>query len=244
MNRTDIKRIERAAANALPPSETVDVNGWTVILGRGTVNRLNAAVTNGYRPRDLMKHVEATERRIVARKRQLRFRLTELDQTVDSLLDARGYVRTDDVIIMTTPLGSLRFGEPTAHLVPAVTPGFLDRYQAWAGYDEVRRDEIGESLAKLSASHVVAIADHAVAVGVMEDDLLGLFDVAVEPAARRQGLGRRISLDVLSWGRTLGASVGYLQVHSQNEPALALYSDMGFSEAYRYWYRVRSTTPR
>ena len=244
MNRAHIKRIERAAAEALPPLETIDVKGWTVILGRGTVNRLNSAVTNGYRPRDLLPQIEATERRLVARRRPLRFRLTQLDGTVDGLLDARGYARSEDVIIMTTALDSIPTGDPSSQLVPAVTPRFLERYLAWAGYDEVRRDEIGESLAKLSAPHVVAIADQAVAVAVMSDDLVGLFDVAVDPASRRQGYGRQISIDVMSWGRSGGATTGYVQVHSQNEAALALYSEIGFAEAYRYWYRVRSTVPR
>ncbi len=244
MNRNEIRRFETAAARALPPSETIDVRGWTVILGRGTVHRLNAAVTNGYRPRNLLAQIEATERRLVARRRELRFRLTELDRTVDAVLDARGYTRTGDVVIMTVPLSSIPEHEPQAELLPAVTPRFLERYRAWAGYDDVRRDEIGESLAKLSAPHVVGIAPHAIAVGVVDDDLVGVFDVATDPTVRRQGHGHRISLDVLAWGRHVGASVGYVQVHSENDPARALYSKIGFTGAYRYWYRVRSTAPR
>jgi GNAT superfamily N-acetyltransferase len=244
MNRARIKRIESAGIRALPPLETVDVDGWTVNLGRGRVNRLNAAVTNGYRPRALMDQIEATERRFSARRRSPRFRLTDLDPTVDRLLDARGYVRSADVIVMTILLSDAFDVTPTSELIGAVTPRFLDKYQAWGGYDEVRRDEIGESMAQLTAPHVVALGPNAVAVGVSDDDLIGLFDVATDPEHRRQGHGRAVSLDVLTWGRHHGASEAYLQVHTENRAGRALYEGMGFEEAYRYWYRTRRTAPR
>ena len=43
---------------------------------------------------------------------------------------------------------------------------------------------------------------------------------------------------MLTWGRSSGAERAYLQVHSENAPALALYRRFGFTEAYRYHYRT------
>ena len=44
---------------------------------------------------------------------------------------------------------------------------------------------------------------------------------------------------LLRWGRENGATRAYLQVVQENMPARSLYAQMGFREAYTYWYRVR-----
>jgi ribosomal protein S18 acetylase RimI-like enzyme len=242
--RNEIKRIERAAARALPAPETIEVDGWTVLLGRGEVNRINSAVTNGYRPRALMDHIEATERRFASRRRSPQFRLTPLDQTVDGLLSDRGYERSADVVVMTAPVATGAEPDPAVMLRSAVTPGFVDRFRAWGGYTDVRVDEIVESLSALTLPYVAALSDHALAVGVVDDGLVGLFDVVVDPDARSTGHGRTISRSVLAWGADRGAELAYLQVHSENAAALRLYRSLGFEEAYRYWYRSRATVPR
>jgi ribosomal protein S18 acetylase RimI-like enzyme len=244
MNRNDIKRIERAAARAIPAPETVEVDGWTISLGRGEVGRINSAVTNGYRPRALLAHIEAVERRFGVRHRAPRFRLTPLDQTVDGLLDERGYERSADVLVMTMALGEEQAHPPAGvTLRTAVTPRFVDRFRAWGGYSDVRVDEIIESLSGLTLPYVAATSEHALAVGVVDGSLLGLFDVVVDPEARGNGHGRDISSAVLGWGLSRGAGMAYLQVHSENAAAVRLYRSLGFEEAYRYWYRSRASIP-
>lgn len=239
MNRNEIKRIERAASRALPAPEAIDVDGWTVLLGRGEVHRLNSAVTNGYRPRALDAHIDAVERRFASRRRPPRFRLTELDATVDGVLETRGYERSVDVIVMTSATGPRSdLGDVT--LRSAVTPGFVERFRAWGGYTDIRVDEIVESLSALDLPHTVATSERAVAVGVLDGDLLGLFDVVVAPEARRVGNGRAISRAIMDWGASNGASTAYLQVHSENASALSMYRSLGFADGYRYWYRSRS----
>ena len=46
--------------------------------------------------------------------------------------------------------------------------------------------------------------------------------------------------DVLGFEVTqrYGAQAAFLQVHSENEPALRLYERFGFTIAYPYWYRI------
>lgn len=54
--------------------------------------------------------------------------------------------------------------------------------------------------------------------------------LAVDPAARREGLGRAIVLDGLRWLRRHGATQALVNTQCDNAPALALYQSCGFRE--------------
>ncbi len=57
--------------------------------------------------------------------------------------------------------------------------------------------------------------------------------VAVAPAARRRGLGRRLVVAGLTRMREDGARTCYLEVRPANRPARALYRSLGFREVGR-----------
>ncbi|MFT3852050.1 MAG: GNAT family N-acetyltransferase [Ilumatobacteraceae bacterium] len=61
------------------------------------------------------------------------------------------------------------------------------------------------------------------------DNRLGFLQrLAVEPAAQRHGLGRRLVLDSLRWAGRWRASRVLVNTHVDNDPALALYESTGF----------------
>ena len=53
----------------------------------------------------------------------------------------------------------------------------------------------------------------------------------------RQGLGRAITAALIGWGIDAGATRSYLQVSSDNDAAVALYSDLGYWLHHDYHYR-------
>jgi [ribosomal protein S18]-alanine N-acetyltransferase len=55
-----------------------------------------------------------------------------------------------------------------------------------------------------------------------------IHNLAVDPALRRQGLGRRLLRAALSWGAEAGAEEVFLEVRQGNWAALALYRAAGF----------------
>jgi GNAT superfamily N-acetyltransferase len=79
----------------------------------------------------------------------------------------------------------------------------------------------------------------ACGMGVLERNLLGLFNVVTAPSHRNRGHATTIILALLSWAEQQGARHAYLQVERGNTPARQLYEKLGFEEAYAYWYRVR-----
>lgn len=70
-------------------------------------------------------------------------------------------------------------------------------------------------------------------------DELRILNVAVAPAARRQGLARRLVEHALAEGRGQGVSRVLLEVRASNEPALCLYRRLGFARTAlrRNYYR-------
>ncbi len=57
-----------------------------------------------------------------------------------------------------------------------------------------------------------------------------LLDLAVDPAARRGGVGRALLTHVVDAVREDGATVALLEVRASNAPAIGLYRSVGFSE--------------
>jgi len=77
-------------------------------------------------------------------------------------------------------------------------------------------------------------------LAVLEGKDVGLFEIETQKNYRRQGHGRSILLGLLSWAKQQGATTTYLQVTTDNQPALKLYKKLGFTELYQYFYRIRS----
>lgn len=83
-------------------------------------------------------------------------------------------------------------------------------------------------------------AEHAsaCALAVRQQQLLGLFDIATHPLARRQGQAQALCSALIRNAAADGATQAYLQVVASNTAAIALYRKLGFRIAYGYWYRV------
>lgn len=237
---SDVIEIEKRSVRAVPAVEAATIEGWHVPFGRGEVRRMNAVTTFGIVPWDLFETVELVERRYSARHRPAWFRLTDLDEELDDLLYARGYDRSAETLVMKGPVE----GQPddTVTMLGAVTSRWLDDLGRLGEYTELRVTEIGEGLGALTLPHgAFRIEDHAVGLAVVDGLWVGLFDIAVEPDQRRQGFATRISLAMLDWASSAGATRSYLQVMSDNAPAISLYESLGFEASHRYWYRTKTT---
>ena len=80
------------------------------------------------------------------------------------------------------------------------------------------------------------IGDAASGVAAVDGDWAGFRSIEVAPARRREGLGLAVMSALVDWAAEQGATTAYLQVLSDNAPALALYERLGFVEHHRYRY--------
>ena len=76
-------------------------------------------------------------------------------------------------------------------------------------------------------------------LGILDRDYIGIYAINVDRAYRRKGIARTICETLLIDGNTAGASKAYLQVVSGNEKAIQLYTSLGFTPQYDYWFRVK-----
>lgn len=87
-------------------------------------------------------------------------------------------------------------------------------------------------LANRGVSHVVVARQDGIAVACCSFwivvDELHINNLAVLPAHRRHGIGRRLVAHVLAEAHRLGARRATLEVRRSNEPAIHLYTQAGF----------------
>lgn len=78
----------------------------------------------------------------------------------------------------------------------------------------------------------VAEADGFILIRVVADEA-EILTLAVRPAARRQGLGARLTAQAAAAARSLGAARLFLEVAEDNDAARGLYEALGFQPAGR-----------
>lgn len=238
-------RLEAAAWAAWPALEEQEHAGWRLRTARGYTRRANSAnagpAAQALRDTDLA----AIEAHFRNRGLPTIFRLTDPgpQPALDEQLAQRGYARRDPSWVLWKPL------------VPPVTPGpapALRPWPAWLAAFQHLSGKLGPDqathLAMLQAiqgacAPAVWPADDPRCCGlaVLHQGWAGLFDIATHPAARRQGLARALCEQLLDWATAQGAHHAYLQVLDANTAARALYAQLGFAPAYRYWYRIGPT---
>lgn len=233
-----IEQIERASARAMPAPATTIVHGWLASASLGAMARVNSASTLGLVLPDPGPAVAAVERWYRKRGLPPAFRLTDLDRDLDDLLARRGYRRAGDVVVMVAP------ASPSPDLPSALDrDGFLAAHADFTGEPAIRSDELALVIDRLALPHLLACRREErrpVAVGrvVADGELSGLFDLAVDPARRRQRQGTRLTAGMVAWAAGHGSGWVYLQVTADNLAGLALYRSLGFTERYRYHRQV------
>ena len=212
-----IRELEQRAFRAWPALETYSAHGWIQRFSGGYTKRANSI--NAVSPKsDLTLEMKnELEAPYAGRGAPAVWRLSPLAPAgSDALLAQAGYRSIDRSLVQRAPLDDRYRRDPEVAIDSAPSPAWL------AGFAEVE-----------DAGRPVAFA-----LGVVDGDHVGLFDVLVSPTARRRGLARRITQTIGAWGRENGARYMYLQVVATNTAALPLYAALGFETVYSYAYRV------
>jgi GNAT superfamily N-acetyltransferase len=237
-------RVEEASLNAWPATTQLVLDGWLVRLTQGFTKRANSVIPLYPGSQDLAAKVRFCENLYARERLKTVFRITSIDDNdeLDAYLAQRGYRRQDPTEVLYRPIaGDLPPVIQPLQLHPLGT--WLDLYARLSGLPSGARP-LHESMLRriaLPCCHAaVGTPGDTLACGlaVLEQDLVGLFDVVTREDVRRAGHGRALVAGLLDWGNRQGARIAYLQRVADNLPAAGLYRDLGFHPLYRYWYRI------
>ena len=237
--------IEEAALSAWPALQHIFYDGWLLRFARGYTKRANSVNALYGSTLDVDEKIDVCERIYLERSLSTVFRLNPFSHPsdLDHVLEQRHYQRIDPTFVQHRSLGS-------NVLKPAI-PCVLN---------EEKLDRWMEIFCRISGSEITDHQTHramldaipsrrllatlvdedrivACGVGVQEREYMGLFDLTTDPLYRNRGYGATLVAEMLRWGITQGASHAYLQVVEANAPARHLYTRLGFSTIYTYWYR-------
>jgi ribosomal protein S18 acetylase RimI-like enzyme len=242
-----ICRLEELSMNAWPALETIVGDGWVHRFSGGYTRRANSVHPLYPSSGDLAAKIAQIERLYQEQGLPAVFKLTAQSQPLglEAALVERGYEVEAETSVHVADLG------------PMGSVAAVDIETSWGSAAEWR--EAFRRISKVAPEHqatherilasILPLAGFAAVrqdgrivgcgLGVVQDGWLGVFDVIVDGAARRQGHGERLMRGLMSWGQRVGADKAYLQVMQSNVAAVQLYEGLGFREAYSYWYRVK-----
>lgn len=245
----DVRGIEERAFNAWPAFSTLLADGWLLRFADGYTKRANSI--NAWQPvaplSAILPHASLL---YAARGLPAIVRLSPLaPPDTDAMLAGLGFARADDTIVMTAPLSprpvdaDRTAADPAISLSPVPEATWTAGFAAANAVPTLRRTIHDRMIAGIpSPAAFASIRDDHATIGwglaAIERREVGLFDIVTLPSARRRGAARRLVGALLDWAAANGASRAYLQVVATNAPAIALYQRLGFTERYRYHYRI------
>jgi len=241
------RHIEEASLNAWPALKSLLYDGWLLRFANGYTKRANSVTPLCASELAAGTKVDVCEALYRGQGLPPIFRLPVCAevQELDALLAERGYRQIDITSVQGRPLTGEDISMAAGVDVLVGEEGLSRWLDIFHAINPARRDGqthkaiLGRVIGRicpLVLRHRKEIT--ACGLGILQGDLLGLFDIVTRESIRRRGYGRAVTEGLLAWGRGQGAAYAYLQVMVNNEPAQRLYAGLDFSEQYRYWYRV------
>jgi GNAT superfamily N-acetyltransferase len=243
---SQVRRLEAVGFRSWPATNTHYDGAWAIRLTAGhPAKRLNSV--NPLDPADhsdLERRIERVGERFRSFGRPLIFRLTPLaSPDLEKALDARGWRRFDETLVMAVDLTKVPLDGAIDHLPVKDTGRWVDNIIAMNEASPDLKPGLSELIGSVHAQVGLFHTENAehqpcsAAMCVQDNDLAGLFEVVTHPDYRKQGKGMEIVKASLRWAKSHGARRAWLQVVSDNQAAISLYHTLGFSEVYRYAYR-------
>ncbi len=236
-------RIEQLSLQAWPGLTSEWIDGWLLRTAGGYTKRANSATPLAAGRLPLSEKIDAVEAYYEERGLRPIVRIPSFVPEADRIDDAlagRGWRRLDETSVQAIDL--LRAAHrpaPFGALLP------LDLWlPLYYRYQNSEFHPLHRKILESAAGELLPVWGRtgpagAVGLGVVEDGVMGIFDVVSDPAHRRQGSGEAVMRILFEFGLEEGAHQAYLQVMVSNAAALALYRKLGFEEQYRYAYRVK-----
>ncbi len=172
----------------------------------------------------------------------------ESDADVLALFRGAGYAEVEQHVILQRRLASFRPPVDRKqvqlrrehHVESEAHPPSASWWEAWTmePFDRVQH-RLFKRGAREACGSVVSRCWERLA-GHPDAGVMGLEDLHIPAALRRQGLGAFLLGEVLRWAQGNGVSLAEVQVAQSNPPTLALLKKLGFQQVDRGWVLCKS----
>ncbi|MGJ8595136.1 GNAT family N-acetyltransferase [Sulfitobacter sp.] len=219
-----------------PPARSWAEGAWTLRDGAGGGKRVSAATALGDVTDSDIPAAEAAMREIGQRPL---FMIREGDGALDSMLAARGYELIDEVQLYVAPIDLL-----TDVPIPRVTCftiweplAIMTEIWAAGGVGSARLDVMERAKNKTGILARWNEKPGGVAYVGLHDGVTMVHAVEVSPHQRNQGVAQWMMRAAAFWGAKQGATHIAVLCVTENKPANALYTKLGFTPVGTYHYR-------
>lgn len=244
-----IRHLEELTLNTAPAIHQHFYDGWVLRASGTETHRSNSVTALHESTLPLDEKVVYSESWYRLHQQPIIFRVNDALSPLglDDLLQARGYSKAAETVVMTAdsrlfsaladlPLGVKLVERDLAdslvdlhHMkgtAPQVMAQEIKRQALWRGPQTVLNlrsinGVVCSGMARLDGGH------------------LGVFDIYTPENQRGKGYASILVQYLLAWGASHGARTAFLQVLVTNEPAIAVYKRLGLVPSYRYWSRLK-----
>ena len=241
-----ISQIEAATLTAWPALRVAHDGLWLWRFARGYTKRANSI--HCLDPAD-GSYAEVRVQRLVELSFRFGippvFRVTPLTAPeVVEVLDGLLWEEFDASQVMAMEMPDVDF--PVEFTVRQFAPTDPEWYKAqahMAGLEPHELEVLPEILGAICCEAQGILVYHkaglpaAAALAAVSGNIGIYLNVVTHPSARHMGYGRAAMSAALNWARQHGATHSAVQVLAHNDPAIALYTSLGFGEVYPYIYR-------
>ncbi|MEU3422299.1 GNAT family N-acetyltransferase [Streptomyces murinus] len=235
------EELARVTSRGWRPVESERLGEWELRAAGGYTRRANSVLPLGDPGRPLDAALAAVRRwygeRGLPAYVQTATGAKGTQELLGAELERRGWVREVSAEVWIGALAPLADRPEGADVVLAreADEAWLARYQR-KGVSEValRVLSAGPSVWFATVPGGPGGAPAAIGRCVVDGRWAGFAAVEVDPDRRRQGLATEVMAALARRALAEGASAGWLQVESDNAPARALYTGLGFSRHHAY----------
>lgn len=241
----NFRLIEEASQNAWPALQQHLLDGWALRFSEGYTKRANSINPLYESKLDLGSKIELCEKIYDHQNLPPIFRLTTpfASPKLDALLEGSGYHKIDPTRVMALDLDTWQPENTQVSIEHFAIDEWMELFIQFSGYD-TKKQAIHKKMLGNIHNPIFAVSRQTTGepvscgLGVMQGNLVGLFDIVTNPKYRNLGYGQALAAGLLMEARQKCVSTSYLQVMEINSAARRLYEKIGFKDIYHYWYRV------
>ncbi|MHA1121488.1 MAG: GNAT family N-acetyltransferase [Candidatus Heimdallarchaeota archaeon] len=249
-NKQLIRFYQELSTNAWPAKYYYLLNGWVARISEGITKRANSIMPLTYYGDKLRKDIQVAEAIYTKNELPVIFQLPdyyEPKNLLETLLE-KGYKIIDETLVLTANIKDMLdipINQDFTYQNTAEAKNEWFNSMSVSGRGTQKRIEgqkaIINRILQPKSFFFAKREKEIVGIGmaVLEQGNLGIFDMLINPAVRRQGIAGSLIAKMVDWGKENSIQSTYLCVQGDNQPAIALYKRVGLRESFRYRYLIK-----